>query len=59
MAETFKNIQENGDGTVIDSEEDLQWPVKDSRQELGKWLNWDEANAYVKACNDQKYLGSG
>ncbi|NIQ01412.1 MAG: DUF1566 domain-containing protein, partial [Nitrospinaceae bacterium] len=23
----------------------------------GKWLNWDEANAYVKACNEQKYLG--
>ena len=30
---------------------------KDSRQELGKWLNWDEANAYRDACNQQKYCG--
>jgi len=57
LVEAFKNFQENDDGTVIDSEEDLQWPIKDSRKELGKWLNWDEANAYVKACNEQKYLG--
>ena len=26
-------------------------------QELKKWLNWDEANAYMGACNEQKYLG--
>jgi hypothetical protein len=57
LVETFKNFQENSDGTVTDSEEDLQWPIKDSRKELGKWLNWDEANAYVTACNEQKYLG--
>lgn len=37
-------------------EADLLWAKKDSRQELGKWLNWDEANAYAKACNEQKYL---
>lgn len=39
-------------------DEDLIWSKKDSRQELGKWLNWDEANAYQEACNEQKYLGT-
>ncbi len=39
-------------------DEDLIWSKKDSRQELGKWLNWDEANAYQDACNEQKYLGT-
>ncbi len=57
MPQTIKQFQINDDGTVTDTEEDLQWPVKDSRQELGKWLNWDEANGYVQACNEQKYLG--
>ncbi|MFQ5449842.1 MAG: DUF1566 domain-containing protein [Nitrospinaceae bacterium] len=57
MPETVKHFIINGDGTVTDTEEDLQWAIKDSRQELAKWLNWDEANAFVKACNEQKYLG--
>ncbi|GJL79388.1 MAG: hypothetical protein NPINA01_23770 [Nitrospinaceae bacterium] len=57
MAEVSENFQIKEDGTVVDTEEDLQWSVKDSRQELGKWLNWDEANSYVNACNEQKYLG--
>lgn len=51
-------FQINDDGTVTDLEEDLVWAKKDSRQELGKWLNWDEANAYLAACNEQKYCGN-
>jgi hypothetical protein len=45
------------DGTVEDPENDVMWVLRDSRQELGKWLNWDEGSAYVKACNEQSYLG--
>ncbi len=52
-----ENFKENDDGTITDIENDLMWAQKDSRQELGKWLNWDEAVAYAKACNEQKYLG--
>ena len=48
--------KDNSDGTVSDTDNDLQWSIRDSRQELGKWLNWDEAEAYVKACNEQSYL---
>ncbi len=50
-------FKDNGDGTIAQVDEDLIWSKKDSRQELGKWLNWDEANAYREACNEQKYLG--
>ena len=49
--------KDNNDGTVSDLDNDLQWSMRDSRQELGKWLNWDEASAYVTACNEQSYLG--
>ena len=49
--------KDNNDGSVSDLDNDLQWSMRDSRQELGKWLNWDEASAYVTACNEQSYLG--
>ena len=51
------NYADNNDGTITDKGEDLLWAAKDSHQELKKWLNWDEANAYMGACNEQKYLG--
>ena len=51
------SYKDNSDGTVSDEDNDLQWSIRDSRQELGKWLNWDESEAYVKACNEQSYLG--
>ena len=49
------NWKKNDNGTIEDLDNDLMWVVRDSRQELGKWLNWDEGMAYVKACNDQNY----
>jgi hypothetical protein len=58
MANWEKLFKDNGDGTITQVDEDLIWSKKDSRQELGKWLNWDEANAYQQACNEQKYLGT-
>jgi hypothetical protein len=57
MASLEQLFKDNGDGTIAQADEDLIWSKKDSRQELGKWLNWDEANAYREACNEQKYLG--
>lgn len=57
MANLEKTFKDNGDGTVTQVDEDLVWTKKDSRQELGKWLNWDEANSYKDSCNEQKYLG--
>jgi hypothetical protein len=57
LSQAGRHFIVNGDGTVTDPEEDLMWALKDSRQDLAKWVNWDEANAYVKACNDQNHLG--
>ena len=57
MAESKCSWVKKDDGTVEDAENDLMWVLRDSRQELGKWLNWDEGHAYVKACNEQNYLG--
>ncbi len=57
MSQENKHFIVNGNGTVTDPDEDLMWTLKDSRQNLGKWLNWDEANAYAKACNEQNHLG--
>lgn len=52
-----KLYKDSNDGTIAQLEADLVWAKRDSRQELAKWLNWDESNAYAKACNAQKYLG--
>ena len=52
-----KIVKDNNDGTITQLDADLLWVKRDSRQELGKWLNWDEAVAYVRACNEQNYLG--
>ncbi len=57
MSQNDSRFVDNGDGTVADNEEDICWAKKDSRQELGRWLNWDEAVAYQQACNEQKYCG--
>jgi hypothetical protein len=57
LSETGKRLRDNKDGTVTDLDTGLVWCKKDSRGELGKWLNWDESNAYAKACNEQNYLG--
>jgi len=57
VAESKTHWVKNDNGTVEDSDNDVMWVLRDSRQELGKWLNWEEGAAYVKACNEQNYLG--
>lgn len=52
-----KYFKDNQNGTVTDIDADLLWCKRDSHQELKKWLNWDESNAYLNSCNEQKYLG--
>ena len=57
MAESKTSWIKKDNGTVEDPGNDVMWVLRDSRQELGKWLNWEEGSAYVKACNEQTYLG--
>ena len=48
--------KEHSNVPVVVTVKDLQWANRDVRQVLGKWHNWDDAEAYVKACNEQSYL---
>ena len=57
MGDKEDDFVDNNNGTVSAPKDDLMWTKRDSRKELGKWLNWDEANDYVNACNEQNYLG--
>ena len=47
MAESKCSWVKKDNGTVEDADNDLMWVLKDSRQELGKWLNWDSMNEQV------------
>ena len=58
MSQDDSRYIDKKDGTIEDNEEDLVWAKKDSRQELGRWLNWDEAVAYQQSCNEQSYCGA-
>lgn len=49
-------FKENQSGMILDQEQHLQWHPKDAYQNLGKWINWDEAVGYVKLMN-QYYPG--
>ncbi len=48
----------NKDGTVIDFQEKKVWILKDSYQELKKWINWEEAQGYISDLNRKKFAGS-
>jgi hypothetical protein len=47
------DLNDNGDGTVIDRATDLTWDQDDS----GKGMDWKTALAWVAAKNDEKYKG--
>lgn len=54
-SELFKD---NKDGTVIDFRGKKIWIQKDSYQELKKWINWEEAQDYIRNLNRKKFAGS-
>ena len=51
-------FRDNKDGTVIDSQEKKIWILRDSYQELKKWINWEEAQVYISDLNSKKFAGS-
>ena len=50
-------LVDNGNGTVTDLKHHLMWKKKDSYQEFKKWLNWLDAQVYVKKLNDEGFVG--
>ena len=47
----------NDDGTITDLREKLMWKKKDSYQELKQWLNWNDAQKYIKELNGNSFAG--
>ena len=50
-------LKNNGNGTITDLKYHLMWKKEDSYQELKKWLNWHDAQVYVKKLNDEGFAG--
>ncbi len=50
---------DNEDGTVMDLQHHLMWKKKDSYQEVKQWLNWYDAQNYIKKLNMERFAGHG
>ncbi len=48
---------DNGNETITDSETDLTWAQKDSRQITGKWMHLEKAKKFVEEQNKAKFGG--
>ena len=44
--ETIDNFADNPNGVITDKERNLEWLPKDSYGDLGKWVNFQEAESY-------------
>ena len=51
-------FQDNKNGTVTDLETRLVWIQIDSYQERKQWINWNEAQKYIKELNESKFGGA-
>ncbi len=52
----MQRFKDNKNGVITDSAEKKGWLPKDARQDLGKWVNWEEAQSYARLMN-QIYAG--
>ncbi len=52
-----ERFADNGDGTITDLKGTLMWKARDSYQERKKWLNWHDAQKYIKEMNEKKFAG--
>ncbi len=51
MTTESQRFNDNGDGTITDSETGLTWTKEDSWQFEKQWVSWDEAEKYIaKLC---------
>ncbi len=54
---TDSRFADNGDDTITDSQTELTWLKKDTRQILGKWRNLEQCKGYAEELNKQKFGG--
>ena len=50
-------FEDNGDGTITDTANNLTWVREDSWQREATWLTWDEANDYAINLGGMKFAG--
>ena len=49
--EPSERFHDNPNGLITDKKLNLSWLPKDSKLDLGKWCNWDEALGYARTMN--------
>lgn len=52
----MERFKDNPNGVITDRANNKGWLPKDAKQDMGKWVNWDEAQAYVRLMK-QVYAG--
>lgn len=50
-------FEDNGEGTILDSETGLVWCKKDSWQIHQDWLNFQETLSFIDEMNKKEFLG--
>ncbi len=55
---TNPRYQDNEDGSVLDLQEGLVWTKEDSYQRTKDWINWNDAQTYIRKLNEQGFGGS-
>ena len=53
----MSRFNDNGNDTITDSETDLTWFKKDSRQVTGKWLHLEKAAKFAEEQNATNFGG--
>lgn len=54
---TDPRFVDNHDGTIVDLKAGLMWKTEDFFQENQQWMNWEEAQGYIKKLNADKFAG--
>ncbi len=55
---TNARYQDNKDGSVLDLVTDVVWAQDDSYQRTRDWINWNDAQTYIKKLNAKNFGGS-
>lgn len=55
---TNPRYQDNKDGSVLDLHTGVVWAKEDSYQRTKDWINWNDAQIYIRKLNEQKFGGA-
>lgn len=55
---TNPRYQDNKDGSVLDLVAGVVWAKEDSYQRTKDWINWNDAQSYIKKLNEKNFAGS-